>query len=718
MLEIVTKDLHLTYSNAEKGFNRSNLSIIQKNHNNRLWRLGDSSWNNLKGTTRTLDRINGETEIDPGLISRDGWAIVDDSNSLVYNENNYLENRKLNRKDLYFFGYGIEFKQCIKDFCKVSGKVSLLPRWALGNWWSRYWHYTQEELIELMNTFKERNVPISVCIVDMDWHVVDNQYSSGWTGYTWNKKFFPDHKEFIENIHDLGLKTALNLHPADGVQPHEEDYAKMAVAMGIDPSTNQPVYFDCSDPNFMKAYFEVLHHPKEEEGVDFWWIDWQQGSLSKVEGLDPLWMLNQAHYEDSKRDNKRGFIFSRWAGLGNHRYPIGFSGDSIVSWESLKFQPYFTATAANVGYSWWSHDIGGHYHGVEEEELNLRWIQFGIFSPIMRIHSSKNEFVDRRPWAYSKTICENIENAMRLRHQLIPYIYTMSYKNETEDQAFIYPMYHEYPKCQEAYNAKEQYFFGTELIVAPIVTKVIEDLRLSYNTTWLPEGEWYNFFTGEKHNGNSIIENYCKLNEIPVFAKSGAIVPMDKDLGWKEVANPENLLVKIFAGKDNSFELFEDDGITNNYLQGDYQSTIISQENSSENLKITISPTSNSYGKRNISLEVIGVNKDVVIDVEMNGSKINAEIVYDNTMEAYIISVMDKKDEDILIVNLSGNKVTEIRCRRKEKAYDLIKTMPLETSFKGDLGNKLDELISGSLKLDNFKSMLTPAQYKAFENII
>ena len=134
----------------------------------------------------------------------------------------------------------------------------------------------------------------------------------------------------------------------------------MAEDLGKDWENEESIDCDVADPDFLDAAFRYLYHPNEEQGVDFWWIDWQQGVESRVPGLDPLWMLNHYHYLDSERGGKRGLTFSRYAGIGSHRYPIGFSGDTIITWESLDFQPYFTANASNAGYGWWSHDIGGH----------------------------------------------------------------------------------------------------------------------------------------------------------------------------------------------------------------------------------------------------------------------------------------------------------------------------------------------------------------------
>ncbi|HEX5691309.1 MAG TPA: TIM-barrel domain-containing protein, partial [Roseiflexaceae bacterium] len=432
-IEIETEHLQLRYFPTEQGFSPYTLSIRLKSAGT-TWSYGDNVWRsqNLKGTTRTLDETNGYAPLEPGLVARSGWSVVDDSRSLIFDDDGWLQPRAApTNLDLYFFGYGSDYIACLQDFQRVSGKTPLVPRWALGNWWSRFWAYTQEELQALMQDFEAHDMPLSVCIVDMDWHIVQTgNRSSGWTGYTWNTALFPDPKGMIAWLHDKGLKMALNLHPADGIHPHEAQYRQLAEILGVDPDSNDPIPFDISNPLFTEAYFAVLHHPHEADGVDFWWMDWQQGTQTKVQGLDPLAWLNHLHFYDLQRDGrKRPFIFSRWGGLGNHRYPIGFSGDTVVSWESLAFQPYFTATAANVAYSWWSHDIGGHFWGIEEAELYLRWVQYGVWSPILRLHSSNSPHSERRPWAWGRVVEEHARAAFQLRHALIPYIYAMAWRN-------------------------------------------------------------------------------------------------------------------------------------------------------------------------------------------------------------------------------------------------------------------------------------------------
>ena len=336
LIEIETDDLLLRYRLTRFGFTRWTLSITLK-ENGVTWRYGQSNRHagNLKGTARTLDGDFGSTRLEDGLISRAGWTVVDDSRSLVFNQSGWLEPRTRKQKDMYFFGYGNDVAACLQDFTRIAGPIPMIPRYILGNWWSRYWEYSQDELQSLMQEFRSRDIPLSVCIVDMDWHITKTgNTSDGWTGYTWNRELFPDPQGFIRWLHEQGLRTALNLHPARGIHPHEEQYEAMANWMGVDPASKEPIAFDITDPHFVEGYFEILHHPYEEMGVDFWWMDWQQGRKSRVPGLDPLWWINHLHYHDLGRDGrKRPFVFSRWGGLGNHRYPIGFSGDTFVRWQ-------------------------------------------------------------------------------------------------------------------------------------------------------------------------------------------------------------------------------------------------------------------------------------------------------------------------------------------------------------------------------------------------
>ena len=569
-MELDTEHLHIVYN--EGPFSTHGLSISVKGgltvyHS--TWRYGEA-FTTLGGTARTLDEADGRIPMGDGVIAWQGFSVLDDSASMLLTEDGRFIPRKVKGIDLYFFGYGHDYGQCMKDYHRLTGAVPMLPRYALGNWWSRYHEYTEESYLALMERFEQAGIPLSVAVIDMDWHLTDVPYGSGWTGYTWNRDLFPEPRRFLEALRQRGMRTTLNLHPAGGVAPHEAAYERFCAAVGRDPQQKQIIDFDPADEEFMQAYFEHLHHPLEEDGVDFWWIDWQQGAVCSVEGLDPLWVLNERHYRDSQRHGERGLILSRYAGPGSHRCPVGFSGDTIMSWESLQFQPEFTATAANIGYPWWSHDIGGHMRGIRSDELSVRWLQFGVFSPIMRLHSSKMNFASKEPWAYGGEAEHIMTEYLRLRHRLIPYIYTAAERTHRLGEALVRPVYYRYPEAHEAYQVPNQYLFGQSLMVCPITQPMDQALQMACVTAWLPEGHWFDFETGQIYTGGRMLKIWRNLKEYPVLAQEGAIIPMADEL--RADKNPAELTLRVYAGSDGHFDMYEDDGV---HLDGEHVVTHI-----------------------------------------------------------------------------------------------------------------------------------------------
>ena len=667
-LEIITDKIHLVYNKqkfTDYGLSvqvRGNISVYHS-----IWHFGEEA-TDLRGTARTLDEADGAIELEHGIISRFGYGILDDSRSLVITEDGWVEPRKEDCIDIYFLGYGHEYEHCLKDYYHLTGKTPLLPRYALGNWWSRFYRYNDQEYKALMTRFEKEEIPFSVSVIDMDWHLVDidPKYGSGWTGYTWNKELFPDPKEFMTWLHDHGLKVTLNVHPAGGVQAHEEKYKEMAEAMGRDWEKEEPVNFDVTDQKFLKAYFEYLHHPNEEEGVDFWWLDWQQGGLSKIPGLDPLWMLNHYHYLDSGRRGKRRLTFSRYAGMGSHRYPVGFSGDTIISWESLAFQPYFTANASNVGYGWWSHDIGGHMKGYRDEELSTRWIQFGVFSPIMRLHSSNSAFTGKEPWNYN-AVSENImKRYLKLRHEMIPYLYTMNYHASHDGQPLIRPMYYLEPEQPEVPN---EYYFGTELVVCPITEPTDKAAGTACVKAWIPEGKWYDIFSGLKYDGGRMLELYRSLEDIPVLAKEGAIIPLtDLTEYTNSVENPKELAVKIVPGKKNAFILMEDTGDTCEDKEENWAQTKLEWINENE---FIIHPANGNLDVipkcRTWKMEFYGIADVDNLEVTVGGKAIETERIYDEKRHICQVNIPETEVTEQITISFSkgyllmeNNKPAEI----------------------------------------------------------
>ena len=515
----------------------------------------------LGGTARTLDLADGAIPLEPGVVSRQGFAVLDDSRSMVFDDEGWVSPRDGSRTDLYVFAYGHDYPAAIQAFYAVSGPTPLLPRFALGNWWSRFHRYTADSYSALLDRFDAEGIPFSVAVIDMDWHVtdVDPAIGSGWTGYTWNRSLFPDPAAFLASVHERGLRVTLNVHPADGVRPHEDAFPAMAAALGR--TTDDAIPFDVTDRAFLDAYFDVLHRGLEDDGVDFWWLDWQSGPHSRVAGIDPLWMLNHFHFLDSARDGRRPLTFSRYAGPGSHRYPVGFSGDTVISWASLAFQPYFTATASNIGYGWWSHDIGGHMFGGKDDELATRWVQLGVFSPILRLHSGANPFTAKEPWTFEPAARAVMTEHLRLRHRLLPYLHTMNHRAASEGRPLVEPLYHRWPSADEAYDQPNQFLFGSELVVAPLTTPADLRTRLASVRAWLPAGTWVDVFTGLVYDGGRELLLHRDLTSIPVLAAAGAIVPLDgAPVPGNDPANPAALEVLVVVGADGSFTLVEDDG--------------------------------------------------------------------------------------------------------------------------------------------------------------
>ncbi|TKW53539.1 Alpha-xylosidase [Colletotrichum tanaceti] len=567
-LEIMTPTIHVTYD--KKRFSPNGL-VIEAIHETTLWettwRYGETPGSNLGGTARTLDGVDGRCDMGSGVLSRVGFSVIDDSDSMLFDGAGFVAPRRPgDRVDGYLFSFGSDFQGAMRAFFAISGHTPRLPRWSLGNWWSRYHKYTAESYLALMDRFRDRGIPLSVAVLDMDWHLVgaDEVPHSGWTGYSWDKKLFPDPEAFTAALHERGLKITLNDHPHLGVGSYEEQYEAMAKHMGHDTSQGKtPILFDPADPRFMHGFFNILHRGLEDKGCDFWWMDWQQGPHSKVPGLDPLWLLNHFQFLDQKQQagEHRALNFSRYAGPGSHRYPVGFSGDALVTWDSLRFQPEFTATAANVGFGWWSHDVGGHMFGARDDELFARWVQLGVFSPVLRLHSADTPWGSKEPWLYGPEAERAAASSMRFRHRLVPYLHTLNWRFATLDEPLVEPLYWKFPTRQEAFGYPNQYFFGPSLVVAPVVDPTDRQTRHAPVKVWLPPvaARYVDIFTGTVYDGDRELRMWRPLGQVPALAPEGSVIPLD---GHRKPANgcknPSSLELLVVVGRDGKFEMVED----------------------------------------------------------------------------------------------------------------------------------------------------------------
>jgi alpha-glucosidase len=646
-ITITTDKLTLKYTKGAR-FNEKNLSItFTLNKKKTTWYPGLQDPDNLKGTMRTLDDREGwqDDNLEQGIVSRSGWALVDDSKRPLLLPDTRWEHwvaprdTTVERLDWYFFGYGHDYKKALYDFTQVAGKIPLPPKFAFGYWWSRYWQYTDNELKDLVNTIKSFNIPLDVLIVDMDWHKtwglsLHNTIRDaaggrmGWTGYSWDKNVFPSPELFFDWAKKQHLKTALNLHPASGIQPMEDVYDNFAKAYDWDTTGRKYIPFNIDNKKWANTYFDEVLHPIEKQGADFWWLDWQQYDPSKnIKGLTNTFWLNHTFFNDMKGQGKnRPLLFHRWGGLGNHRYQIGFSGDSFITWGSLSFQPYFTATAANVGYGYWSHDIGGHYgDDANDPELYLRWLQYGAFSPILRTHSTKSSEIERRIWKYPNHF-EYMRDVLQLRYQMVPYIYNAARQSYDSGISLCRPLYYDYPETDYAYSRKNQYMFGDNLLVAPIITPADSASGLSEVEIWLPQGTWYEMATGTLlTGGNKLLKRHFIIDEIPYYAKAGSIIPMNPTTVKNLQTRCDTLSLCFVPGADGQLTYYEDDETTDAYTTEFAQTNIKKVTNATgEEVKITIAARTGKYNNMSAqkAYELVLPVSFPPVSVEVNGTTI------------------------------------------------------------------------------------------------
>ncbi len=719
-ITITTDKVKLVYTGNEE-FNADNLSVSFKlNGKNVTWKPGMEATGNLKGTERTLDRFRGfnnpkgsNKKLEDGVISRDGWAIVDESarHLLVRDDSDWGEwvaaRPEGERKDLYIFAYGHDYMTAVSDYIKVAGKIPLPPKYVFGYWWCRYFAYTDDQILEIAKEMRSRDIPADVFIIDMDWHYTWKEFgkragsdefgqSRGWTGYSWNHDLIADPDGLLNELHDMNFKTALNLHPASGIRPQEDcydnfvkdylsrtqeydgpkdyvyeadssyTYAGRKKAAGR-KGYRAPVPYRMDQQAWADAYFNSVIHPLEKQGVDFWWLDWQQWLSSRyVQGLSNTFWINHSFFNDKTRRTKsmgldapRPFIYHRWGGLGSHRYPLGFSGDTYPTWEVLGDIVYFTSTATNVGYGYWGHDIGGHY-GLENQgtdpEIYTRWMQYGVFTPIFKTHCNKNPLLERRIWMFPSHY-EYLREAMMLRYRLSPYIYNAARQTYDSGISMCRPLYYYYPEDEKAYEWKQEFMFGDDILATAVCTPVDSVSGLSERKIWFPKGnDWYDMAHHEMHKGGSIKTLYYSIDENPWYPKAGSVIPYAAEgiMSLQEKTDAWRLLIVPGNGK-SSCRFYEDDGDTQNYMK-DYAETDVEKVTAGRKVTVTIAPRKGGFKgslpTRTVGLILEGVTK-APASVTVNGAKLDASAV---TVGAHSVAIQlpaaSVNAEQKIVVNL------------------------------------------------------------------
>lgn len=611
--DIITDYFHLTYIDDKKPLSKENLyADIQGEQ----WYYGKDTKNNLGGALSTLDDITPTKQVDDGVLSKDGWYVIDDSQKPILKNSWIAKNPLKNNTDFYLFAYGHNYKLALRDLCYISGKVALPRKYVFGSWYSRWWPYTDEEIKEIVKGYDEHDFPLDIMVIDMDWHYHDWQMETeedekyrhdygyghadnlGWTGYTWNKRLIKDPEKLLDELHSDNIYVTLNDHPADGVRTQEEWYPQFAELMGFPPQSGINLEFDCSDRKYMKNFFEAVHKNLEKQGVDFWWVDWQQDHIKPyvkgIIGLRHLPWLNRCYYEHSKENGKRGISFSRWGGWGDQKHPICFSGDTESTWQILDYEVKFTISSSNAGCFYWGHDTGGFF-GERNWEMYVRWTQFTAFSACLRVHSQRDEKLDRRPWLWGETAENAMKKVYHMRSELIPYIYSSAYEAYEQSLPLIRGMYLEFPDEENAYIFPTQYMFGDAFIISPITKAGEGESKKVVQSVWVKGGTYYNFLSGEKYEDGSVVDIESDISTFPVLVKGGVPIPMQPYSRRMTSEKLDVLRIRVYPDAYGEFTLYEDDGISEAYTEGDWLKTKLTYKENESEITISVEPFGKGY---------------------------------------------------------------------------------------------------------------------------
>lgn len=561
---------------------------VTVNESGKSWYFNHPEVRNLKGTAYSLDGVSSTT-LGKGLFSLDGFSSIDDSKTPILNENGNVLLPAPGIIDTYLFVYNNDFGVGLKDYFNLTSLPPLIPRYALGVWWNKNESYNEEGLKELMNSFRKHEIPFSVLLLG-NYARTKNKYSE--LSFSLDKNIFPNTVALSNYLHMNKVFLGLNIK-TDGVLSIEEEYHNnFAQIYNVDVDKNIPL--NVFDTTIMDGFLRGIVTPLLSQGVDMLWIDDNIPEHSFRNFVMNYYLYN--NFNSSKM--KRNLILSRNFGVAPHKYSILYSGNTKISWKTLATLPEFNSSASNIGVSWWSHDIGGFAGGTEDPELYMRYVQLGVFSPILRLSSQGGKYYKREPWRWDAKTNGIVQDYLQLRHKLIPYLYAEAKKYSAYGATLVQPLYYKYPQTYDEPLYRNEYYFGSELFVSPITNEKDSIMNRVVHRLFLPNGVWYDFKTGKKFIGGRRYVTFFKDEDYPVFAKTGAIIPLavlDPN-NLNDTSSPKKLEIHIFPGRSNTYKLYEDDGFTQKYKEGNSFITEINYYYKENDFSVSLEPLEGKTG--------------------------------------------------------------------------------------------------------------------------
>ena len=665
---------------------------VSLNNTDKVWYFGHPEIRNFKGCGYSYD--NSQIDLKKGLYSTDGFVSFDDSTTPILDRDGNILKNPLSPGsiDTYLFIYRKDFNLALKSYYELTGMPSFIPRFSLGVWWQKNEDYSLNDVRKLITDFKDNKIPVSTILLNSSWHKKTNENNS--TGFTFNDKLLGNKDEFIKYIHDNSMFLGLNIDTTGGIDPSEEVY--MNFQKDINQNSNTLVPLNVYDRNIINAFLKNIVNPYINSGIDLFWID-----ENNNKDLMKLFILNYYIFNNYKTTPKRrGVLFSRNPGICSHRYPILYSGQTRVDWKTLKNLPYLNVTSSNMGVSWWSHDIGGYKGGMEDAELYTRYVQLGVYSPIFRFSSDKSKYYKREPWKWDVKTLGIVKDYTRLRHKLIPYIYTEAYKHSKVGDQLIEPIYYKYPEIIDEPLYRNEYYFGSELFVSPITDPKDRVMNRVVHKVFIPDGMWYDFKTGKKFPGGKRYVTFYKDEDYPVYAKGGSIIIMDAldENNLNNTRPPKKLEVQVFPGRSNSYNLYEDDGISSLYEEGYFIITNFDYNYRENNYTLIIRPVEGKSG-------IIPAKRDYKI--KFRNTKYAEEVeVFVDQYKIPFKKYSEGPDFILEFENISTTSQITINCKGKDIEIaavriinDEIDNIISDLQIKTDLKEEISKIIFSDMEI-------------------
>lgn len=682
LMQITTSYFTLNYDKdkpfvASKLAPGNNLNILL-NGTDKTWYYHHPEARNFGGIGYSLDNFSGNLVLDKGLYSTDGFAVLDDSDSLIMDTSgNYIEREK-GSLDIYVFMYRKDLGLCLQDYYQLTGYPSLIPRYSLGVWWNKNEEYSNDGIRGLFEKFKEEDIPLSVLLLGDKWH---NDGDS----LLFNGKLNGIELKQLCNHYDIRL--ALTSDIEDKIKPETGSYQNIL-------NTLKDIKGDYSflplDTNKLNLYATYGIRSWIDMGIDSLYMDY-----FNIRDKRNLALLNQyAYVMYAMIMNKRSVILTRNHGFASHRDGVIFTGRTRVDWETLSILPRYQMSASNNGLSYVASPIGGYYGGIETFELYIRYIQLGVFSSFLILSSDGGKYYKREPWRWDVSKEEIIKKYLRLRYQLIPYLYTESYIYSKSGSPVIQPLYYKYPKIYDEPNYKNQYFFGSEMLVCPITKGKNIVMNRVVQRMFIPDGIWYELESGKKYVGNKYYMSFYKDEDYPVFCREGSIVPLASDMNTNL---PVNMEVLVFPGKDGSYLLYEDDGISNNYRNGSYALTEFSFKYAMNAYELVIQNKGNPGmlpQVRNYKIRFKNT-KSAMVDVSVGGEKADNKTY--NERNDLVVEVNNVSVSNSLLVSCSsdGVIVNSMEVLINDDIKGILEDLEIETTLK----DKIDNILFSDLSI-------------------